>query len=383
MQKIIIQGPKVSDLTDVNNSPMILEEEKILEHFQKSHSANEIFINSHGNPVTKKQLRADLATSDNMSEKDKETYLLKCFNQSYNPNYTDLLEHPPAHLSVDLFENSLCLINPLLSRIIKNTEGSSSNIVHIFSCHSGAAQHYAHKIDGKFILCTYTSAENTMDMPAAPTLFDKYNQSDNLLDFIIKNLTLVSVMGFSVFYKSDDAAYCLAFNPKDIKTMNSAGIKEFMQAQYKKIAEFQHFDQKHLKIFPEYKLPNIEEYTDNEVKDIITNILNFSITDLTFSQIQDLLKIEGLDIYHALRRVICSKDQEVLELSLRYPNINMKIDNALIGTAIKKADLNTVKRIIKEVTSIGKLIFEDAIDSGKLEIIKVVAEKAVLHRFSF
>ena len=127
------------------------------------------------------------------------------------------------------------LINSILSKIINNTEDTTPNIVHIFSCFSGTGHHYLKGVDGNIVLCTYASPENFEQGMIEKILFQQYNKAEHLVDFIVKKLPVLIGSGFAVSYKSDNIIHSLKFDMKDIEsTNNPADITKFIQAQYKK-----------------------------------------------------------------------------------------------------------------------------------------------------
>ncbi|HJD55936.1 MAG TPA: hypothetical protein LFW21_04805 [Rickettsia endosymbiont of Pyrocoelia pectoralis] len=404
MQKIIIQGVDTSIQSErlgnkLLDIPTFNGKEAIFKYLDEKHEANEIFINAHGGTIIKEEASSYLSKNENVNDRDG---LLRSFDLSYS----DSLEQLPSHLFLQLYKEEnqgrSLLVNSILSKIINNTEDNIPNIVHIFSCFSGAAHNYLKSVEGNIVLCTYASQENVSRGMVAQATFQNYNTATNLIDFIVKNLLFLTGSSFAVTYKSGNAIYPLKFDIKDIENINNpTDITKFMQAQYKKITEFQHFDQNHSKIFPEYNLPEIREYNNEDLKLFWNQILTSGhINKLDIPQIQNLLKIDDLRIAPALLKIIEQQNTEILDLllSYKYTKIfgfhftaavnsgNLKIiemvfnkmdkpSNIDLGTAIDSNDPQIVKMVINKIDKTDSIRLKAAINSGNSEIVEMVVNK--------
>ncbi|MGI4752800.1 MAG: hypothetical protein ACRYE8_03620 [Janthinobacterium lividum] len=169
--------------------------------------------------------------------------------------------------------------------------------MHIFSCHSGAAQHNINDIDGNVILCTYAPATNYTRGRTDNNLFKNYNNSKNLIEFIVNNLPLLTVVNFTVSYKINGKVQTLSLDHSTIKTMNMVSFAEFLQKQYQKVKEFYKLQEEshseYIELFSTDNFPEMKQYTDNELKYAFSSALNIYAHELTNSEIQHLLKIDS------------------------------------------------------------------------------------------
>ncbi len=69
------------------------------------------------------------------------------------------------------------------------------------------AQHNLKDVEGNVVLCTYIPATNTTKAGIDNLLFNKNCNSESLIDFIVKNLPLLTVVGFSISYKLNNNIY--------------------------------------------------------------------------------------------------------------------------------------------------------------------------------
>ncbi|MCC8461602.1 MAG: hypothetical protein LN546_00025 [Rickettsia endosymbiont of Ecitomorpha arachnoides] len=128
-------------------------------------------------------------------------------------------------------------------------------------------------------------------------MFNKNCNSESLIDFIVKNLPLLTVVGFSISYKLNNNIHSLAFDHKTIKTMDMNSFSEFLQEQYQKVKEFykelkEHFSQEHLnsELLPDYDFSE-KIYTSNELEEAFGTILNLYNQSLSGQEMLTILNM--------------------------------------------------------------------------------------------
>ncbi|HJD65850.1 MAG TPA: hypothetical protein LFV91_02020 [Rickettsia endosymbiont of Bembidion nr. Transversale] len=165
MKKIILQGYDVGDFSNQQSIVPIYKGNNIEAYLaQKAPEAREIFIYAHG-------------------------------SQYFSH------EHSLPQLSLTLQSSNNELVPSILSKITENTEENKPNIVHILSCHASTAHYNMQNINGNIVLCTYAPANYVSNGYVAELLFNTKNNFDNLNDFIVKKLPLLTAISFGISYK--------------------------------------------------------------------------------------------------------------------------------------------------------------------------------------
>ncbi|KJV89843.1 hypothetical protein [Rickettsia bellii] len=303
MNKVIMYGPGITDIPNTTHLASI-RSSAIDQYLNNLNTPVELFIRAHG---------------------------LEYFQ-----------ENLPSQLSLNLFrpdndfDSSERLAHNVLTEIAKNTIGNTPNIVHIFSCHSGAAQHNLKDVEGNIVLCTYTKPENELNNRTSRLVF---NRKETLIDFIVENLPLLIATDFTISYKLDDNIHTLMFDHTSIKKMDLVTFSEFLQIQYKNVVKFytelqQQYSNKYQELIPEYDFPKIISYLPEKLKSAFNIVLNEHYHSLTKSEMKHLLKIDNSYISIILDKAIKEFDLNTVELILD----SIEINNLHILSAISASN---------------------------------------------
>lgn len=128
----------------------------------------------------------------------------------------------------------------LLNKIQNNTAENQCNIVHIFSCHSGAAQHHLKDINGNIVLCTYSKAGDVSIVQLGQNNYDARIKNDSsLVEYIRDNFHLLAASDFSISYKLDNQIHNFSLSADKIKNMQSIEeLPVFLHKEYEKFVKF-------------------------------------------------------------------------------------------------------------------------------------------------
>lgn len=341
MQKIILQGYDLGGLPNQENIATIYKEKDILTYLnQKTLSAREIFIYAHGS--------------------------------EYFPGI-----NLPSQLSLTLSAESNELAHNILSKIAQNTEETKPNIVHILSCHSGTAQHNIQDVKGDIIICTYAPATHTTNGYINQLLFNIKNNFDNLNDFIVKNLPLLTAVSFGISYKLDDIVCPLIFDNSPIKAMDLTSFSEFLQEQYIKVQEFyinlqEKFASKHPELFPEYNFLPEMSYSVEELKKAFNILLNLNSEKLSLDEIKHLLEIDSSHLTNILVDAIKRENEDVIEMVI---NKMEKIESGHLHAAIKFNNLAVLNNLLYKAEKVGHEVLHSTIQEWKIAAAEALINK--------
>lgn len=332
----------------------IYKEDEIKTYLDSSRTPQEIFIYAHGSEHFEKNLLSQLR--------------LGLFQENNTCNLPEQLAHN------------------VLTKIAKNTIGNCPNIVHILSCHSGAAQHNLKDVEGNVVLCTYIPATNITRGGINNLLFNKNYNSENLIDFIVKNLPLLTAIGFSISYKLDNNIHTLAFDHKTIKTMDMNSFSEFLQEQYQKVKEFykelkEHFSQELLnsELSPDYDFLE-KTYVSDELEEAFSTILNLYHESLSNHEMLTLLNmINKADLKCFFYDLISENGCEIILLAETILNKMKDAPSLYISHAIKSQAPFVVETLFNKAGQIRDIglnrYLGEAIETGDLRIIKMIVDK--------
>ncbi len=217
-------------------------------------------------------------------------------------------------------------------------------------------------------------------------MFNKNCNSESLIDFIVKNLPLLTVIVFSISYKLNNNIHSLAFDHKTIKTMDMNSFSEFLQEQYQKVKEFykelkEHFSQEHLnsELLPDYDF--LEKiYTSNELEEAFGTILNLYNQSLSGQEMLTILNmINKTDLTYLFCVLISENGCEIILLAETILNKINDDPSRYISHAIKSQALFAVETLLNKAGKIEdiklNLYLGKAIETGYLHIIKMIVDK--------
>ncbi|HJD59191.1 MAG TPA: ankyrin repeat domain-containing protein [Rickettsia endosymbiont of Omalisus fontisbellaquei] len=343
MQKIVLQGYDLGGFPNQENIATIYKEKDIEAYLnQKTADAREIFIYAHGNQYFSEE------------------------NLLSPPNLKLALENDASEFAQNI-----------LSKIAQNTEESKPNIVHIFSCHSGTAQHNIQDVKGNIVVCTYAPATHTTNGYINELLFNIKNNFDNLNDFIVKNLPLLTAIGFGISYKLDGVVYPLIFDNNLIKTMDMTSFSTFLQEQYIKVQEFYtnlqgKFAGEHPELFPEYNFSQKMSYSAEELKKAFNIILNLNSEKLSLPEIEHLLEIDSSYVGNIFADSLELEREDVIQVVV---NKIEKVESTHLHAAVKFNNLVLLNSLLNKAGKVGHEVLHYAIQEQKIEAAKVLINK--------
>ncbi|ALN41077.1 hypothetical protein ASQ44_02530 [Rickettsia rhipicephali] len=358
MQKILLKGP---DITMKNENPDIQEIKTLAD--LPSGTGSEYFINAHGSEFFYKPINLGLWG------KIKSYFMPK-----------------PSYLSMSIFsdEGTTSVLDiTLLNKIQNNTTANQCNIVHIFSCHSGAAQHHLDWIQGNVVLCTYNKASDGNIIRLAQSNYDARTKNDSsLIEYIRDNFHLLAASDFSISYKLDEQIYSFSLSANKIKNMKSIEeLSAFLHKEYKAFVKFyKNIHSKYHESYPKIFNSNIEtkpkelKYADLiRVFSRALTLETYNFNKFSLSKIETMLNQKGLYTDTSIGHAIEQGNSELLICLLNYGNT--KVNSYNINQAIEKGDLAILKAVLEHSTTKIELYnINQAIEKGDLATLKAVLE---------
>ncbi|MFV9918002.1 MAG: hypothetical protein AB8V70_03800 [Rickettsia conorii subsp. raoultii] len=359
MQKILLKGP---DISMKNENPDIQEIKTLAD--LPSGTGSEYFINVHGSE-----------------------FFYKPTNLGLWGKIKSYFMPEPSYLSMSIFadEGTTSVLDiTLLNKIQNNTTANQCNIVHIFSCHSGAAQHHLDWIQGNMVLCTYNKASDANIIQLAQNNYDaRTKKNDSLLiEYIRDNFHLLAASDFSISYKLDDQIYSFSLSANKIKNMKSiAELRAFLHQEYKAFVKFyKNIHSEYHESYPEIFNLNIEtkpkELTYADLIRVFSRALTletYNFNTFSLSKIETMLNQKGLYTDTSIRNAIEQGNSELLICLLNYDNT--KVNPYNLDKAIEKGDLAILKAVLEHSTTKIELYnLDKAIEKGDLAILKAVLE---------
>ncbi|MFV9932589.1 MAG: hypothetical protein AB8V27_04625, partial [Rickettsia slovaca] len=356
MQKILFKGPNIS----MKNENPDIKEIKTLADLP-SGTGSEYFINAHGSE-----------------------FFYKPTNLGLWGKIKSYFMPEPSYLSMSIFsdEGTTSVLDiTMLNKIQNNTIANQCNIVHIFSCHSGAAQHHLDWIQGNMVLCTYNKASDANIVRLAQNNYDARTKNDFLLiEYIRDHFHLLVASDFSISYKLDDQIYSFSLSANKIKKMKSiAELPAFLHKEYKAFVKFyKNIHAKYHKSYPEIFNLNIEtkpkELTYDDLIRVFSRALTletYNFNKLSLSKIETMLNQKGLYTDISIGNAIEQGNSELVMCLLNYGNT--KVSNYNLDKAIEKGDLAILKAVLEHSTiKIESYNLDKAIEKGDLAILKAV-----------
>ncbi|URW77429.1 hypothetical protein NBT09_05335 [Rickettsia conorii subsp. raoultii] len=359
MQKILLKGP---DISMKNENPDIQEIKTLAD--LPSGTGSEYFINVHGSE-----------------------FFYKPTNLGLWGKIKSYFMPEPSYLSMSIFadEGTTSVLDiTLLNKIQNNTTANQCNIVHIFSCHSGAAQHHLDWIQGNMVLCTYNKASDANIIQLAQNNYDARTKKNNslLIEYIRDNFHLLAASDFSISYKLDDQIYSFSLSANKIKNMKSiAELRAFLHQEYKAFVKFyKNIHSEYHESYPEIFNLNIEtqpkELTYADLIRVFSRALTletYNFNTFSLSKIETMLNQKGLYTDASIRNAIEQGNSELLICLLNYDNT--KVNPYNLDKAIEKGDLAILKAVLEHSTTKIELYnLNKAIEKGDLAILKAVLE---------
>ncbi|MFV9874832.1 MAG: hypothetical protein AB8U32_06900, partial [Rickettsia conorii subsp. raoultii] len=335
MQKILLKGP---DISMKNENPDIQEIKTLAD--LPSGTGSEYFINVHGSE-----------------------FFYKPTNLGLWGKIKSYFMPEPSYLSMSIFadEGTTSVLDiTLLNKIQNNTTANQCNIVHIFSCHSGAAQHHLDWIQGNMVLCTYNKASDANIIQLAQNNYDaRTKKNDSLLiEYIRDNFHLLAASDFSISYKLDDQIYSFSLSANKIKNMKSiAELRAFLHQEYKAFVKFyKNIHSEYHESYPEIFNLNIEtqpkELTYADLIRVFSRALTletYNFNTFSLSKIETMLNQKGLYTDTSIRNAIEQGNSELLICLLNYDNT--KVNPYNLDKAIEKGDLAILKAVLEHSTT--------------------------------
>ncbi|KJV62647.1 phage T7 capsid assembly family protein [Rickettsia amblyommatis str. Ac/Pa] len=292
----------------------------------------------------------------------------------------------PSYLSMSIFSDkgtTSVLDITLLNKIQNNTTANQCNIVHIFSCHSGAAQHHLDWVQGNMVLCTYNKASDANIIRLAQNNYDARTKNDSLLiEYVRDNFHLLVASDFSISYKLDDQIYSFSLSANKIKNMKSiVELPAFLHKEYKAFVKFyKNIHSEYHESYPEIFNLNIEtkpkELTYADLIRVFSRALTletYNFNKFSLSKIETMLNQKGLYTDTSIGHAIEQGNSELLICLLNYGNT--KINSYNLDKAIEKGDLAILKAVLEHSTTKIELYnLNKAIEKGDLAILKAVLE---------
>ncbi|AFB27903.1 hypothetical protein RPJ_05175 [Rickettsia rickettsii str. Hino] len=358
MQKILFKGPNIS----MKNENPDIKEIKTLDDLP-SGTGSEYFINVHGSEFFCKPTDLGLWGKIKSYFMPESSYLL--MNIFSDEGTTPVLDIT------------------LLNKIQNNTTANQCNIVHIFSCHSGAAQHHLDWIQGNIVLCTYNKASDANIMRLAQNNYDARTKNNSLLiEYIRDHFHLLVASDFSISYKLDNQIYSFSLSANKIKQMKSIEeLPAFLHKEYKAFVKFyENIHAKYHESYPEIFNLNIEtkpkELTYDDLIKVFSRALTletYNFNKFSLSKIETMLNQKGLCTDTSIRHAIEHGNSELLICLLNYGNT--KVSTYTLDKAIEKGDLAILKAVLEHsTTKIEPYTLDKAIEKGDLAILKAVLE---------
>ncbi|ALA62052.1 hypothetical protein [Rickettsia amblyommatis] len=367
MQKILLQGP---DISMTNENPDIQAIKTLAD--LPSGTGSEYFINAHGSEFFYKPTNLGLWGK------------IKSYFMS-----------EPSYLSMSIFSDkgtTSVLDITLLNKIQNNTTANQCNIVHIFSCHSGAAQHHLDWVQGNMVLCTYNKASDANIIRLAQNNYDARTKNDSLLiEYVRDNFHLLVASDFSISYKLDDQIYSFSLSANKIKNMKSiVELPAFLHKEYKAFVKFyKNIHSEYHESYPEIFNLNIEtkpkELTYADLIRVFSRALTletYNFNKFSLSKIETMLNQKGLYTDTSIGHAIEQGNSELLICLLNYGNT--KINSYNLDKAIEKGDLAILKAVLEHSTTKIELYnLNKAIEKGDLAILKAVLEHTTIEVSSY
>ncbi|BAK96901.1 hypothetical protein [Rickettsia japonica] len=366
MQKILFKGPNIS----VRNVNSDIKEIKTLAELP-SGTGSEYFISAHGLE-----------------------FFYKPTNLGLVGRIKSYFMPEPSYLSMRIFsdEGTTSVLDiTLLNKIQNNTTANQCNIVHIFSCHSGAAQHHLDWIQGNMVLCTYNKASDANIVLLAQNNYDARTKNDSLFEYIREHFHLLVASDFSISYKLDDQIYSFSLSANKIKQMKS--IKElpaFLHKEYKAFVKFyKNIHEKYHESYPEIFNLNIETKPKELTYDDLIRVFNSALTlevcnfnKFSLSKIETMLNQKGLCTDTSIANAIEKGNSKLLICLLNYGDTKVSTYN--LNKAIEKGDLAILKAVLEHsTTNIESYNLNKAIEKGDLAILKAVLEHSTTNIESY
>ncbi|BBJ31943.1 hypothetical protein RAS_10520 [Rickettsia asiatica] len=358
MQKILLKGP---DISMKNENPDIKEIKTLAD--LPSGTGSEYFINAHGSE-----------------------FFYKPTNLGLWGKIKSYFMPEPSYLSMSIFsdEGTTSMLDiTLLNKIQNNTTENQCNIVHIFSCHSGAAQHHLDWIQGNMVLCTYNKASDANIILLAQNNYDARTKNDSsLIEYIRDNFHLLAASDFSISYKLDDQIYSFSLSANKIKNMKSIEeLPAFLHKEYEAFVKFyKNIHAEYHESYPEIFNLNIETkpkgltYADLiRVFSRAFTLETYNFNKFSLSKIETMLNQKGLYTNTSIDDAIEQGNSKLLMCLLNYGNT--KVNSYNLNKAIEKGDLDILKAVLEHsTTKIESYNLNKAIEKGDLDILKAVLE---------
>ncbi|AAY61197.1 phage T7 capsid assembly family protein [Rickettsia felis str. Pedreira] len=357
MQKILLKGPDVS----MKNKTPDIKEIKTLDELLSG--PGEYFINAHGSE-----------------------FFYKPTNLGLWGKIKSYFMPEPSYLSMSIFsdEDTTSVLDiTLLNKIQNNTTENHCNIVHIFSCHSGAAQHHLDYVQGNMVLCTYNKACDANIILLAQNNYDARTKNDSsLIEYIRDNFHLLAASNFSISYKLDNQIHNFSLSAGKIKNMKS--IEELLAFLHKKYEAFVKFykniHSEYHESYPEIFNLNIEtepkELAQAELIRVFSRVVTletYNFNKSSLDKVKTMLNQKGLNTDLSIDKAIEKGNFKLLSCLLNYGNT--KIASSNLNKAIEKGDLAILKAVLEHsTTKIESYSLDKAIEKGDLAILKAVLE---------
>ncbi|QQV75412.1 hypothetical protein H6P87_00968 [Rickettsia tillamookensis] len=329
MQKILLKGPDVS----IKNENPDIKEIKTLADLPSA-TDSEYFINAHGSE-----------------------FFYKPTNLGLWGKIKSYFMPEPSYLLISTFadEGTTSVLDiTLLNKIQNNTTENQCNIVHIFSCHSGAAQHHLDYVQGNMVLCTYNKAGDANIMQLAQNNYDARTKNDSsLIEYIRDNFHLLAASNFSISYKLDNQIHNFSLSADKIKNMKSIEeLPAFLHKEYEAFVKFyKNIHSEYHESYPEIFNLNIEtepkELAQAELIRVFSRVLTletYNFNKFSLSKIETMLNQKGLYTDSSISKAIEQGNNELLICLLKYDNTKISFSN--LNNAIEKGDLAILKAVV-------------------------------------
>jgi len=367
MQKILLIGP---DIMVHNENPDIKEIKTLAD--LPSATGSEYFIHAHGSEFFHEP------TNLGLSGKSK-SYCMP----------------EPSYLALDIpadEDTTVVLDLVLLNKIHNNTTEDQCNIVHIFSCHSGAAQHHLDDVQGNMVLCTYSKAGDVSIVQLGQDNYDARIKNDSsLIEYIRDNFHLLAASDFSISYKLGNQIHNFSLSADKIKNMTSIEkLSAFLHKEYEAFVKFyNNIHSKYHDSYPEIFDSNIAAKSQGLADSDLISVFNralalevFNFNKFSLSKIETMLNQKRLNTDLSITKAIEKGELKLLTYLLNYDNT--KISSANIGKAIEKGDLVILKAVLEHsTTKIESDHLYKAIEKGGSDVLKAVLEHSTIELNSY
>ncbi|ABV79287.1 hypothetical protein A1I_04750 [Rickettsia bellii OSU 85-389] len=249
----------------------------------------------------------------------------------------------------------------MLYNISNATPKHAINIVHIHSCHSGAAHNYLNYVTGNLILCTYSKEDKITSEGISQKLYENRFQTQNLVDFISNNFHLLAAVNFKISYKLGNKVYSFALDSSKIANTNTVEVLVlFLDNEYNEFIKlYSILSNKYNKKFPEIFVDKLshenKKFTENDLNETVSSVLELEISNNSSLEcIENLLKFKNLDIKLSLIVAIKNNNVSVLNLLVNYNS--SAIDGDILDRALYEASPKIIDILLKHYSDEINLI---------------------------